>query len=69
MFFERDSPARHPWRGGGSPPVLVAGPATLQQCKKEQSLIRRQKVQKAYKPNNGNKPTTLKRSANYFQRK
>jgi hypothetical protein len=53
MLFERDSPARHPWRGGGFPPVLVAGPATLQQCKKEQSFIRRQKAQKAHKNSAG----------------
>jgi hypothetical protein len=30
----RPSSKSRTWRGGGTPPVLVAGPATLQQCKK-----------------------------------
>jgi hypothetical protein len=38
----RDPPARPVyWRGGGSPPVSVAGPATLQQCKKETGIFLR----------------------------
>jgi hypothetical protein len=35
----RDSPAIQPWRGGGSPPISVAGPATLQQGKKGEAFF------------------------------